>query len=47
MKSIAALLPDNYRGFLAEDPATRSAAQGTEEYPWENLVEGEVEGEIH
>lgn len=47
MKSIAALIPDQYRGFLAEDPAIREAARGTELYPWENSVEGEVEGEIH
>jgi len=47
MKAIAAQLPDRFRGFLAEDPATREAARGTEEYPWENLVEGQVEGEIH
>ncbi len=47
MKSIADLLPDKYRGFLADDPAIRSAARGTEDYPWENLVEGQVEGEVH
>ena len=47
MKSIAALIPDQYRGFLADDPAIREAARGTELYPWENSVEGEVEGEIH
>jgi len=47
MKSIAALLPDNYRGFLADDPAVRAAARGTEDYPWENLVEGQVEGDVH
>lgn len=47
MKAIAALIPDRYRGFLAEDPATREAAVGTEVYPWEESVEGEVEGEIH
>jgi len=47
MKSIAALLPDEYRGFLAEDPAIRAAAKGTEEYPWQDLVEGQVEGEVH
>jgi len=47
MESIAALLPDQYRGFLAEDPNTRAAAIGSEDYPWENLVEGEVEGEVH
>jgi 1-acyl-sn-glycerol-3-phosphate acyltransferase len=47
MKAIADQLPDSYRGFLAEDPATRKAALGTEDYPWESLVEGEVEGEVH
>lgn len=47
MKAIAALLPDHFRGFLAEDPTTREQALGTEIYPWEQLVEGEVEGEIH
>ena len=47
MKAIAAQLPDSYRGFLADDPATRKAALGTEDYPWESLVEGHVEGEVH
>jgi 1-acyl-sn-glycerol-3-phosphate acyltransferase len=47
MKAIAALLPDRYRGFLASDPAIREAARGTEHYPWESLVEGQVEGEVH
>jgi 1-acyl-sn-glycerol-3-phosphate acyltransferase len=47
MKAIAKQLPDHSRGFLADDPATRAAAQGSEIYPWENLVEGEVEGEVH
>lgn len=47
MKSITDLLPDRYRGFLADDPAMRAAARGTEDYPWENLVEGQVEGEVH
>jgi 1-acyl-sn-glycerol-3-phosphate acyltransferase len=47
MKSIAAQLPDKYRGFLADDPNIRQAAAGSEVYPWENLVEGEVEGEVH
>lgn len=47
MKSIAALIPDQFRGFLAEDPAIREASKGTEIYPWDNLVEGEVKGEIH
>lgn len=47
MKAIAAQLPDRYRGFLASDPAIREAARGTEDYPWESLVEGQVEGEVH
>ncbi len=47
MKSIAALLPDRFRGFLADDPAIREAARGTEEYPWDDQVEGEVTGEVH
>lgn len=47
MQEIAKLLPDEYRGFLAEDPDIRKAAKGTEKYPWEENVEGEVEGEVH
>ena len=47
MKAIAAQLPDHFRGFLAEDPVTREAARGTEFYPWEDLVEGQVEGDVH
>lgn len=47
MKKIAALLPDRFRGFLANDPEHRAAASGTEEYPWDDKVEGEVEGEVH
>ena len=47
MKAIAEQLPDRYRGFLANDPAIRAAAQGTEEYPWENLAEGQVQGKVH
>jgi len=47
MKAIAAQLPDHFRGFLADDPAVREAARGTEEYPWESLVEGQVVGEVH
>jgi 1-acyl-sn-glycerol-3-phosphate acyltransferase len=47
MKAIAALLPDHFRGFLADDPEIRRQASGTEAYPWENLVEGQVEGEVH
>ena len=47
MKAIAAQLPDSYRGFLADNPAVREAALGTEDYPWDSLVEGQVEGEVH
>lgn len=47
MREIAKLLPDKYRGFLARDPKHREAAKGTEEYPWEERVEGEVDGEVH
>jgi 1-acyl-sn-glycerol-3-phosphate acyltransferase len=47
MQAIAALLPDRFRGYLAEDPSVRAAAQGTEVYPWKHQVEGEVEGEVH
>lgn len=44
MQSIADLLPDRFRGYLAEDPAVRQAARGTEVYPWGDKVEGEVKG---
>jgi 1-acyl-sn-glycerol-3-phosphate acyltransferase len=47
MKAIAALLPDQFRGFLADDPEIRKQAMGTEIYPWDDQVEGEVEGEVH
>lgn len=47
MQEIAQLLPDRYRGFLADEPAHREAAKGTEEYPWDDKVEGEVDGEVH
>lgn len=47
MKAIARLLPDHYRGYLAQDPAIRAAALGTEKYPWKDKVEGQVEGEVH
>jgi len=47
MSSIAELLPDRYRGYLAEDPSIRKAARGTEQYPWDDQVEGQVEGEVH
>ena len=47
MRSIAELLPEDKRGFYSNDPDIRKAAKGTEIYPWDNQVEGEVEGEIH
>ena len=47
MQHIADLLPDKFRGYLAEDPETRAAAKGTEIYPWENSAEGEVVGKVH
>ena len=47
MRSIADLLPEEKRGFYSDDSAIREAAKGTEIYPWENKVEGEVEGEVH
>lgn len=47
MKRIAALLPDHFRGFLATNPDYRAAAEGTEKYPWDDKVEGEVDGEVH
>jgi 1-acyl-sn-glycerol-3-phosphate acyltransferase len=47
MRSIAELLPEEKKGFYSEDPAIREAAKGTEIYPWDEKVEGEVEGDIH
>ncbi len=47
MQHIADLLPDEFRGFLAEDTEIRAAAKGTEIYPWDNSAEGEVVGEVH
>lgn len=47
MRSIADLLPDRYRGYLADDPQIREAAQGTEVYPWNDKIEGQVDGEVH
>jgi 1-acyl-sn-glycerol-3-phosphate acyltransferase len=34
MEQIAALIPEERRGHYADDPAIRTAAQGTEIYPW-------------
>jgi 1-acyl-sn-glycerol-3-phosphate acyltransferase len=47
MGQIASLLPPELRGHYSEDPAIRAAAQGTEKYPWENKIEGEVQGIVH
>lgn len=35
MRRIAALLPPERRGCFSDDPAIRTAAEGTEEYPWD------------
>jgi 1-acyl-sn-glycerol-3-phosphate acyltransferase len=47
MASIAALLPKEKRGYYSDDPVIREAAKGTEIYPWEDKVEGEVVGRVH
>jgi len=47
MRQIAALLPEDKRGFYSDNPAIREAAKGTEIYPWADKVEGEVVGEVH
>jgi 1-acyl-sn-glycerol-3-phosphate acyltransferase len=47
MSHIASLLPEELRGFYSEDPAIREAAKGTEKYPWQDKVEGEVKGRVH
>ena len=47
MRHIAELLPPGLRGHYSEDPAIREAARGTEIYPWDNKVEGEVKGKVH
>jgi hypothetical protein len=46
MQAIAELVPPEFRGHYSEDPAVREAAKGTEIYPWQNKVEGEVFGKI-
>ena len=46
-RHIAPLIPPEKRGHYSKEPALREAAKGTEHWPWENKVEGEVEGEIH
>jgi 1-acyl-sn-glycerol-3-phosphate acyltransferase len=47
MKRIADLLPEELRGYYSSNPEIRAAAQGTEQYPWADKIEGEVVGEIH
>ncbi len=47
MSQIAVLLPQEFRGFYSDDPEVREAAKGTEIYPWEYKVEGEVKGNVH
>ncbi len=47
MRQIANLLPPEVRGHYSKDPAIRTAALGTEKYPWDDKIEGEVQGEIH
>jgi len=41
MQKIADLIPPEKHGFLSDDPALRAEVM---EYPWDNQVEGEVEG---
>lgn len=40
MERIAALIPDEKRGYLSSDPEIREAAKGTEIYPWDESPEG-------
>lgn len=47
MKNISTLLPEEFRGYYSSDQMIREKARGTEIYPWEHSVEGEVEGEVH
>ena len=47
MRKVAALLPDEKRGFYSDNLAIREAAKGTEIYPWAEKIEGEVVGEVH
>ena len=41
MQSIADLIPPEKHGYLSDDPKLRAEVM---DYPWENQVEGEVEG---
>jgi 1-acyl-sn-glycerol-3-phosphate acyltransferase len=47
MRRIAELIPPEKRGHYSDDPAIRSAAKGTEIYPWADKVEGEVKRDVH
>ena len=40
MRQIAKLIPPERRGHYSDDPAIREAAKGSEEWPWDTLVEG-------
>lgn len=40
MERIAALIPDEKRGYLSSDSAVREAAKGTDVYPWDERPEG-------
>ena len=40
MRRIAELIPPDRRGHYSDDPDIRSAAQGTEVFPWEDAPEG-------
>ena len=46
MRHVAELLPPAMRGYYSDDPAIREAARGTEVYPWEDKVEGQVKGVV-
>lgn len=41
MQSIADLIPPEKHGYLSDDPALRAEVM---DYPWENQIEGEVDG---
>ncbi len=44
MRRIAELIPAEKRGHYSDDPVLRTAAKGTEIYPWADKVEGQVVG---
>jgi 1-acyl-sn-glycerol-3-phosphate acyltransferase len=47
MRRIAELIPPPRRGHYSDDPAIRTAAQGTEIYPWTTRTEEEFEAGEH